>query len=63
MSPIIQTMKNQQPIRKRGGARPGSGPKVDIAKNLILYDIALSLGVGLDRARRILAEWRTGQSM
>jgi hypothetical protein len=43
---------------KRGGARPKSGPKVDIAKNLILYDVALSLNVGLDRARRLLAEWR-----
>ena len=57
MSPIIQTMKNQQPTRKRGGARPKSRPKVNIAKNLILHDIALSLDVGLDRARRILAEW------
>jgi hypothetical protein len=55
MSPIIQTMKTQS---KRGGARPNSGPKVDIAKNLILYDIALSFDVGLDRARRLLAEWR-----
>jgi hypothetical protein len=39
MSPIIQTMKNEQPTSKRGGARSNSGPKVDIAKNLILYDI------------------------
>ena len=51
-------MKNEQPTRERGGARPNSGPKVDIAKNLILYDIALSFNVGLDRARRLLAEWR-----
>ena len=51
-------MKNQQPTRKRGGARPNSGPKVDIEKNLILYDIALTFNVGLDRARRLLAEWR-----
>lgn len=51
-------MKNQQPTCKRGGARPDSGPKVNIAKNLILYDIALSFNVGLDRARRLLAEWR-----
>jgi hypothetical protein len=51
-------MKNQQPTRKRGGARPNSGPKVNIAKNLILYDIALTFNVGLDRARRLLAEWR-----
>jgi hypothetical protein len=58
MSPIIQTMKNQQPTRKRGGARPNSGPKVNIAKNLILYAIALTFNVGLDRARRLLAEWR-----
>jgi hypothetical protein len=58
MSPIIQTMKNQQPTRTRGGARPNSGPKPNIEKNLILYDIALSFNVGLDRARRLLAEWR-----
>ena len=51
-------MKNQQPTHKRGGARPNSGPKVDIEKNLILYDIALTFNVGLDRARRLLAEWR-----
>ena len=50
-------MKNQQPTRKRGGARPNSGPKVNIAKNLILYDIALTFNVGLDRARRLLSEW------
>jgi hypothetical protein len=55
MSPIIQTMKTQS---KRGGARPNSGPKPDIEKNLILYDIALSFDVGLDRARRLLAEWK-----
>jgi hypothetical protein len=60
MSPIIQTMKS---ANKRGGARPNSGPKVDIAKNLILYDIALAFDVGLDRARRLLAEWRTGQNL
>jgi hypothetical protein len=55
MSPIIQTMKAPS---KRGGAHPNSGPKVNIEKNLILYDIALALGVGLDRACRVLAEWR-----
>ena len=43
---------------KRGGTRPNSGPKVDIEKNLILYDIALSFNVGLDRARRLLSQWR-----
>jgi hypothetical protein len=42
---------------KRGGARPNCGPKVNIEKDLILYDIALSFDVGLDRARRLLAEW------
>ena len=51
-------MKNQQPTHTRGGARPNSGPKPNIEKNLILYDIALSFNVGLDRARRLLAEWR-----
>ena len=30
---------------KRGGARPNSGPRVNIEKNLILYDIALSFDV------------------
>ena len=43
---------------ERGGARPNSGPKLNIEKNLIIYDIALSLDVGLDRARRVLAEWK-----
>jgi hypothetical protein len=57
MSPIIQTMKNQQPTHTRGGARPNSGPKPNIEKNLILYDIALTFNVGLDRARRLLSEW------
>jgi len=42
---------------KRGGARPNSGPKPDIEKNLIRYRIALGLDVGLDRARRMLSEW------
>ena len=51
-------MKNQQPTHTRGGARPNSGPKPNIEKNLILYDIALSFNVGLDRARRLLAGWR-----
>jgi hypothetical protein len=54
MSPIIQTIKTQS---KRGGARPNSGPKPNIEKNLILYDVALSFDVGLDRARRLLVEW------
>ena len=43
---------------KRGGARPNSGPKPNIEKNLILYDIAISFDIGLDRARRLLADWR-----
>ena len=41
-----------------GGARRNSGPKLDIEKNLILYDIARGLGVGIDRARRLLAEYK-----
>ena len=49
-------MFNDETQSRRGGARPNSGPKVDIAKNLILYDIAISLGVGLDRARRLLTQ-------
>ena len=52
---LFKTMKTQG---KRGGTRPNSGPKVDIEKNLILYDIAISFDVGLDRARRLLSEWR-----
>jgi len=50
-------MFNDETQSRRGGARPNSGPKVDIAKNLSLYDIAISLGVGLDRARRLLTQW------
>ena len=42
---------------RRGGKRPNSGPKPDIQLNLILLDIALRLDVGLDRARRVLAEY------
>ena len=41
---------------KRGGARPNSGPKPDIEKNIILYNIALCLDVGLDRVRHMLCE-------
>jgi hypothetical protein len=55
MSPIVQTMKTPS---QRGGARQNSGPKPNIEKNLILYDIAISFDVGLDRARRLLADWR-----
>jgi hypothetical protein len=55
MSPIIQTMKS---FNRRGGRRPGSGPKPNIEKNLILLDVALTFNVGLDRARRMLAEWK-----
>ena len=50
-------MTKQQLPSKRGGARPNSGPKVNIEKNLILYAIAIRNGVGLDRARRLLADW------
>jgi hypothetical protein len=53
MSHFIQTMRL---TNKRGGARPNSGPKVDILANLIRYAIALNRGVGLHRAGRILDE-------
>jgi hypothetical protein len=46
-----------KPQSKRGGARPNSGPKPDIEKNIILYNIALSLGIGLDRSRRLMSEY------
>jgi hypothetical protein len=41
----------------RSGARPNSGPKVNIEKNLIYYRIALSFDVGLDRARELMSEY------
>lgn len=57
MSPNVQTLLVIEKPSRRGGARLNSGPKPDIEKNLILYDIARGLGVGLDRARRLLAEY------
>ena len=53
-----QTFKSMKTNSEWGGSRPNSGPKPNIEKNLILYDIAVRLGVGLDRARRLLAEYK-----
>jgi len=41
---------------KHGGARPNSGPKPDIFRHLIIFNAAVVLGVGVDRARHMLAE-------
>jgi hypothetical protein len=54
-----QTFKRtyERKTQQKRRARPNSGPKLDIEKNLILYDIARGLGIGIDRARRLLAEY------
>ena len=56
MSPIIQTLNIMKSQTKRGGPRPNSGPKPNIEANIILYNIALCLDVGLDRVRHMLCE-------
>jgi hypothetical protein len=46
---------------RRGGARPNSGPKVNIANNLILYEAAIRLDRGVAHIRRLIGDdgWTT----
>jgi hypothetical protein len=52
-------IKPMQSQTNWGGARPNSGPKPNIERNMTVYKIALWLDVGLGRARRIWsdADW------
>jgi hypothetical protein len=48
-------MTEKQPS-KRGGARQNSGPKVNIANNLILYAAAIRLDRGVAHIRRLIGD-------